>query len=183
MRKIIYQMMVTLDGYYSGPRGEIDWHVVDEEFQRYSIEFLQSIDTLMFGRKTFEMMESFWATEVGKAADPIIAGFMNEINKIVFSTSMNTVNWKNARLITENLAEAIVELKQSPGKDIAIFGSSIFSTSLVNLNLIDEYRIIVNPVFLGDGRSVLQGITTNKVLKLIESKSFTSGNVLLRYEA
>lgn len=183
MRKIIYQMMLTLDGYYSGPAGEIDWHVVDEEFQRYSIEFLQSIDTLMFGRKTFEMMESFWATEVGKAADPIVAGYMNEINKIVFSTSMNTVNWKNARLITENIAEAIVELKQSPGKDIAIFGSSIFVNSLANHQLIDEYRIIVNPVLLGEGKSIFQGVTNHKTLKLVETKRFKSGNVLLRYEA
>lgn len=183
MRRLIYQMMVTLDGFHSGPEGEIDWHVIDEEFQLFSRELLESIDTLLFGRSTFELMENFWATELGKAADPIVAGYMNNLNKIVFSTTINTVNWKNTRLIKENIVEEIIKLKQIPGKDLAILGSSNLATSLAVENLIDEYRIIVNPIILGKGKNIFQGITNKKELKLIAFRNFKTGNVLLRYAA
>lgn len=182
MRRIISQMMVTLDGYYSGPNGEINWHVVDEEHQLFSSQFLKSIDTILFGRTTYEMMENYWASDLGKVADPIVSNYMNSLNKIVISTALNTVNWNNTVLIKKNIKEEINKLKQASGKDIAILGSPTLATKLANEDLIDEYWIIVNPILLGKGKSIFHNIADKKEFHLIESKTFKSGNILHRYK-
>jgi len=181
MRKIFLFMVVSLDGYYEGPNGDISWHNVDEEFNEFAVQQTSEVDTLLFGRKTYEGMASYWPTEAAINDDPVIAGLMNSLPKIVISTTLDSAEWDNSRLVKENVAEEISKLKQQPGKEIAIFGSSDLAVSLAQMGLVDEYRIMVNPVILGDGKPLFKG--ADKLgLKLIKTRTFKSGNVLLYYE-
>ncbi len=182
MRKIILSNLVSLDGYFEGPNREIDWHNVDEEFNEYAIDFLNSVDTLLFGRVTYQLMASYWPTPTAIANDPIVAEKMNSLPKIVFSRTLEKVEWKNTRLVKEAIAEEISKLKQQPGKDSAIFGSSDLALTFIQHGLIDEYRIIVNPVVLGNGKPLFKGIKDRLNLKLLKTKVFRSGNVCLYYE-
>jgi len=179
MRKIIFQMMTTVDGYFEGPNKELDWHVLDDEFIQNAVDLLNSADTLLFGRVTYQMMAAYWPTAEVIAADPVIAERMNNLPKIVFSTTLKTVDWQNSRLVNGNSMEEIRKLKQQPGKNIVIFGSSDLAVSLTKAGLIDEYRIIVNPVVLGGGKTLLAGLDKRFPLKLVEARIFSSGTVLL----
>ena len=105
MRKVIVFMMTTLDGFFAGPNGEIDWHVVDEEFNEFANDQLNSVDVLLFGRVTYELMASYWPTASATTDDPIIADKMNTLPKIVFSGTLEKVEWHNTRLVKENIAE------------------------------------------------------------------------------
>jgi dihydrofolate reductase len=181
MRKVFLFNMVTLDGFFEGPNQDISWHHVDDEFNEFAIDQLHEIDTLLFGRVTYQGMASYWPTEFAISNDPVVAGLMNNLPKIVFSKTLEKADWNNSRLVKENAAEEVSKLKQQPGKDIAIFGSSDLAVTLAENHLIDEYRIIVNPVFLGSGTSLLKGIKERLNLKLLKAKTFKSGNVLLYY--
>jgi dihydrofolate reductase len=181
MRKLIFQNMITLDGYFEGPNHEIDWHNVDDEFNAMAIAFLDTVDTLLFGRVTYELMASYWPSEGARTDDPIVAGKMNSLRKVVVSRTLKSVDWENSTLLKGDVPEEVRKLKHQPGKDIAIFGSSDLARVLVQHNLIDEYRIMVNPVLLGAGRSLFDGLDCRQKLMLMESKSFRSGNVLLIY--
>ena len=110
MRKVILFMMVTLDGFFEGPNGEIDWHNVDQEFNKFAIEQLDSVDILLFGRKTYELMASYWPTPAAATDDPIVADKMNRLPKIVFSKTLSSVEWQNTRLVKENVAEEVAKL-------------------------------------------------------------------------
>jgi dihydrofolate reductase len=182
VRKVLIFMMVTLDGFFEGPNGEIDWHVVDDEFNEFAIDQLNSVDLLLFGRVTYEMMSSYWPTPVAVTDDPIVAGKMNQMSKIVFSKTLTRVNWENTRLVKDKIVEEIMKLKQEPGKDLIIFGSSDLAVTFIREGLIDEFRIMVNPVVLGKGHSLFEGLNEKNQLKLIKTKTFRSGNVLLYYE-
>ena len=179
MRKIIFQMMTTVDGYFEGPNKELDWHVLDDEFIQNAVDLLNSADTLLFGRVTYQMMAAYWPTAEAIAADPVIAERMNNLPKIVFSTTLKTVDWQNSRIVNGNSTEEIRQLKQQPGKNIIIFGSSDLAVSLTKAGLIDEYRIIVNPVVLGGGKTLLAGLDERFPLKLVAARTFSSGTVLL----
>ena len=124
MRKVLFFMLTSLDGFFVGPNHDISWHHVDEEFNDFAIQQLQEFDLLLFGRVTYQMMASYWPTEGAIHDDPIVAGKMNSIRKIVVSNTLSQVGWDNTRLVKENVIEEISTLKQQPGKDIAIFGSS-----------------------------------------------------------
>ena len=182
MRKLIFFMLTTLDGYYAGPNGEIDWHNVDDEFNEFAIDQLNSVDTLLFGRVTYEGMASYWPTPDAIANDPVVAGKMNQLQKIVFSKTLDKVVWENTRLIKANAPEEIAKLKEQPGKDLIIFGSSDLAVTLIPYGSIDEYRIMVNPIVLGNGKPVFKGIKDKLKLRLIKTKTFRSGNVLLFYQ-
>ncbi len=182
MRKIFLFMMVSLDGFFEGPNQDISWHNVDEEFNEFAINQLKEVDTLLFGRVTYQGMASYWTTEFAINNDPIVAGLMNSLPKIVFSKTLTAVEWNNSRLIKENIAEEISALKQQPGRDIAIFGSSDLTVALTQMGLVDEYRIMINPVVLGNGKSLFEGLQNKLDLKLLKTKLFKSGNVLHYYE-
>ncbi|TGM95235.1 dihydrofolate reductase family protein [Leptospira yasudae] len=182
MKKVILQQMISLDGYFEGPQRSIDWHVVDEEFNEYAVDFLNSVDTLLFGRVTYELMVGYWTTADALRDDPIVAAKMNELRKVVYSKTLKKADWNNTKLISSNLIEEIRALKNEPGKDVAIFGSSDLSVPLVEEGLIDELRIFVNPVLLGGGKPLLQGIHQRIKLKLTQTRTFRSGNVLLYYQ-
>ena len=174
-------MMTSIDGFFEGPNSEIDWHNVDDEFNKYAIDFLNTLDTLVFGRKTYELMASYWPTENAAKDDSIIAEKMNSLSKIVYSTTLEKIEWNKTKLIKANIADEIARQKLRQCRDLAIFGSSDLALALIPQGLIDEYRIIVNPVFLGKGKTLLSGLDTRLKLKLIFTKTFRSGNVLLCY--
>jgi dihydrofolate reductase len=182
MRKVFVFNMITIDGFFEGPNREIDWHNVDKEFNEFAEHQLNEVDTILFGRITYELMVNYWPTETAIKNDPVIAGKMNTIDKIVFSKTLDNPEWNNTRLITKNIAYEVLKLKRQPGKDIAIFGSSDLSATLMQLELIDEYRIMINPVILGKGRYLFKGINDRFNLKLLNIKTFRSGNVLLYYQ-
>jgi dihydrofolate reductase len=181
MRKVIFQMMISLDGYFEGPERDISWHNVDEEFNNYAIDLLNNVDTLLFGRITYQLMAEYWPSQEAITNDPIVAERMNSLAKITFSRTLDKVEWKNSRLVKGTIPEEIMKLKKQAGKDIALFGSSNLALTFIEHNLIDEFRIMVNPVVLGKGTPLFNGIKEKLPLKLIKSKTFDSGNVLLYY--
>jgi dihydrofolate reductase len=182
MRKVFLFMMVTLDGFFEGPDHEIDWHNVDEEFNEFAIDQLNEIGALLFGRVTYQGMASYWPTPFAKEDDPVVADKMNTIPKIVFSKTLDKVEWSNSRLVKENIAEEVSQLKQQQGRDLAIFGSANLAVSLLQMGLIDELRIMVNPVVLGNGKPLFTGLHDKVKLKLIRTRTFRSGNILLYYQ-
>jgi dihydrofolate reductase len=181
MRKLIVFMMTTLDGYFEGPDGGIDWHNVDDEFNDFAIEQIGAVDIMVFGRKTYELMAGYWPTPEAKANDPAVAELMNTFPKIVVSGTLQKADWHNTRLVKENVEYEIQKLKQENGKDLIIFGSSALTASLANLGLVDEFRVMVNPVLLGGGRALFHGIRSGVKLHLVNTRTFRSGNVLLYY--
>ena len=181
MRKVFLFNMTTLDGYFEGSNQDISWHNVDEEFNEFAIEQLNEVGTLLFGRVTYQGMASYWPTEFAISNDPEVAGLMNSLPKVVFSRTLDKAEWNNTKLVKENIVDAVSELKGQSGNDIAIFGSSDLAVTLAESGLIDEYRIIVNPVFLGGGTPLLKGIKEKLKLKLLNARIFKSGNVLLYY--
>jgi dihydrofolate reductase len=182
MRKVILFNMATLDGFFAGPNGEIDWHHVDEEFNDFAIRQLDTIGAIIFGRVTYLGMASYWPTPQGIQDDPIVAGKMNALPKIVFSHTLGKADWNNTRLVKGSVVEEITRLKQEPGKDLFIFGSADLTSTFIQNNLIDEYRIMVNPVVLGKGQPLFKGVKDRLELKLAEVRPFKSGNVLLYYQ-
>lgn len=181
MRKVFLFNLITLDGYFEGPNQDISWHNVDKEFGDFAIEQLKEIGTILFGRRTYQMMESFWPSDEALRTDPETAKFMNEIPKVVFSHTLETADWNNTTLVKTDAVQEIKNLKTLNGKDVAIFGSSDLAASLVESGVIDEYRLLVNPLFLGEGKPLLHGITNKLNLKLTNTRVFGNGNVLLTY--
>lgn len=183
MRTLYLFDMVTLDGFFEGPaKWEIGWHNVDAEFNEFSIDQLNATDLLLFGRVTYEGMASYWPTPAAMEDDPEVAAKMNSIPKIVFSRTLEKAGWNNTRLINSNVVEEVLKLKRQPGKDIALFGSSDLASTFIKHGLIDEYRIMVNPVVLGKGMPLFRGISDQFKLKLLKARTFESGNVLLCYQ-
>jgi dihydrofolate reductase len=182
MRKLFAFNMVTLDGFFEGPNQDISWHNVDDEFNQFAIEQTGTVDAILFGRRTYELMASYWPTDAAIKDDPTIAGLMNSLPKIVFSRTLQKAEWNNTRLIKDNIAEEILKLKGQPGKEIAVFGSADLLSTLIQLDLVDEHRIIVNPVVLGSGTPLFKNVKDRLNLKLTRSRTFDSGNVLLYYQ-
>ena len=120
MRKVLLSNLVTLDGFFAGPKGELDWHIVDEEFNQYAIDLLSKVDALLFGRVTYQLMADYWPAAATNPSTPKsdveIADKMNNLPKIVFSKTLQEVKWNNSRLVKENIAEEISKMKQQPGK-------------------------------------------------------------------
>jgi len=181
MRKLFLFMMISLDGFFEGPNHEIIWHNVDDEFNDFAISQLNDIDLILFGRKTYELMVNYWPTEDAKKDDPIVAELMNKPSKIVFSKTLKKVGWENTRILRDNAIEVVRQLKERSGKEIAIFGSSDLCVNLMEANLLDELRIMINPIMLGNGKKLFQGMISQLKIKLVKIRSFASGNVLLYY--
>ena len=185
MRKIVMFNLVSLDGFFAGADGNIDWHVVDEEFNQAAIEMIRSYDTILFGRITYQLFENYWPKaaldpKISKE-DKIIANKINKMRKIVFSKTLDKVTWKNSELVKGNIENEVKKIKKSPGRDIVIYGSGTIVQQLATAGLIDEYRIMVNPVVLGSGKPLFKDVSILN-LKLIDTRVFRSGNVLLNYQ-
>ena len=181
MRKLSSFLMTTLNGYDEGPNHELDWHNVNEEFNQFVLQQTGEADLLVFGRVTYEMMAAYWPTPEAIESDPAKAALMNSLPKMVVSRTLDRADWANTRLIRDEVTATLTELKRQPGKDPTILGSSNLTASLLRSSLVDELRILVNPVVLGSGRPVLE-TADRTCLKLLRSRRFSSGNVLLCYE-
>jgi len=180
MRKLIMWNMVTLDGFFEGPKPwDIDWHeyVWGEELERLSIEQMGSADTLLFGRVTYEGMAAYWPSATGVTAD-----IMNDIPKVVFSRTLEKTGWSNTRLVRDDAEAEVTRLKRQSGKDLFIFGSATLSSTLMQHGLIDEYRLGLNPIVLGGGGPLFKPSPHRLRMKLLEARPLKSGCVILRYE-
>jgi dihydrofolate reductase len=183
MRKLSCFNFITLNGFYAGLNGDISWHNHGDEGVAHSEESLKSGNMLLFGRVTYQLMVNFWTTEMARQTLPIVAEGMNSAEKIVFSRTLNKVEWNNSSLIKDNMVEEIKRLKESPGKDMTILGSGSIVTQFAEHGLIDIYELMVDPMALGDGSQLFKGLSHPLNLKLASSRVFKSGTLLLRYEA
>jgi dihydrofolate reductase len=183
MRKVIASPFTSLDGMMSGPHREIEWNepYFDEEMATYVNEQLEELDTLLFGRVTYQWFAQYWPNQ-GVKDDPAHAEKMNSIQKIVFSKTLEKAEWNNSRIVRDNIAEEIARLKEQPGANLSIDGSPTLIHSFSKLGLIDEYRIRVHPVVLGSGVPLFKDQSERMTLKLLEARPFRSGVVVLRYE-
>lgn len=184
MRKVIYSMMVSLDGFVEGPNRELDWPVIDEELHTFVNDQQNSVDTYLYGRRMYELMAGAWPTLAEDAAQPqYIRDFgriWNATPKLVFSSTLERVEW-NSTLVRENIADVITELKEQPGKDLEVGGANIAAT-LVRRGLIDEYRPFVHPVVLGSGTPMIPKLDQPLKLQLVETRRFGTGVVYVRYK-
>jgi dihydrofolate reductase len=179
MRKLIMWNMVTLDGFFEGAQPwDLDFHSVGwgEELQRFANEQVGAADLVLFGRLTYEGMAKHWPTAKGETANR-----MNGIQKVVFSRTLTSADWANTRLVSTDAADEVARLKQEPGKDILVFGSADLCASLTRAGLIDEYRLGVNPVVLGQGNPLFKPGTEQMKLRLLEARPLKTGCVLLFY--
>jgi dihydrofolate reductase len=181
MRNLIVFNLVTLDGYFAGQDGDISWHRVDDEFQALANEASNSGNTLLFGRVTYQLMAGYWPTPEAAKTDPVVAAGMNRSQKVVFSRTLAKADWNNTRLVTGDMIEEVGRLKQGPGKDLTVLGSGSIVAQLAQAGLIDEYQILLNPVVLGKGRTMFEGVKGPLSLKLSKKRAFKNGNVLLTY--
>jgi len=186
MRKIIVSMHISLDGFSEGLNGELDWFIIDEEGWKSVNELLNSADTLLLGRVTYQNFVNFWpaaAINPASTKDEIeFSHFADKAKKIVISKTLEKVEWKNSILIKDNIKEEILKLKQQPGKDMVIFGGAGIVSTFTKLGLIDEYRIYVNPIVLGKGKPLFKDLKDKHKLKMINTKAFNSGLVQLIYQ-
>jgi dihydrofolate reductase len=194
-RRIVVFDRVSADGYFAGPDGNLNWAVPDDALDRAAVEGGWQVDAMLFGRRTYDMFENFWPNVVKEgatASDPHASGrtsaaitamakWINDTTKLVFSRTRKEVTWKNSRLLGELDPRAVEDLKSESGKDIIMFGSGSIVSQLTEHGLIDEYRLIVNPVLLGSGRSLVRGLGKSTLLRLEEAKTYDSGNVMLTY--
>jgi len=182
MRKLIYSMGVSLDGFIAGPDGEIDWSAPDEELHRFHNQQMQEIGAHLCGRRLYEVM-SYWETAEGNPSLPQheleFARIWKAIPKIVFSKTLEKVEG-NARLVRDGVAEEVAKLKDEPGKDLAVGGAGLAS-ALVKSGLIDEYGLFVSPVALGGGTPYFPALDERINLELVETRTFGSRVVYLRY--
>lgn len=180
MRKVIAGINMTLDGYCDHTSA-----LADENVHNYFTEQLQTAGTLLYGRITYKLMEDYWPEVVkkptGNKAMDDFAVAIDSVPKIVFSRTLKTLNWKTASLATRTPEEEVAALKQQSGKDIFI-GSPSLIVTLTNHNLIDEYRICVHQVIAGQGLPLFKNLTDKKILKLIHTNPFPSGQVVLTYK-
>ncbi len=174
---------VTLDGYFCDARGSMEWAKQDDdpELAEFASAKSRGGGTLVFGRRTYEMMKSFWPTPQAARAFPRVAERMNQGAKVVFSRALEKADWANTRLIRGDLVEETRALKQEEGQGLAILGSGRIVAQLSLAGLIDEYQLVVNPVVLGAGRTLFEGAPGRQNLNLVESRVFKSGKVYLCY--
>lgn len=185
MRKLIVFNHVSLDGYFVDRNGDMSWakaHAQDAEWNAFVTENASGSGVLVFGRITYELMASFWPTPFAIENMPTVAAGMNNMPKIVFSRTLDQASWNNTTLVKGDLATEMRRLKQEPGENMVILGSGSIVAQLTPERLIDEYQIVVNPVVLGAGRTLFDGVKEKLSLKLSKTRTFGNGNVLLCYE-
>ena len=179
MGRLFSFMAISADGYHAAPDGGVAWQTFGPEFADYSVEQLDEVDTLVFGRTTFEELSAFWRSEQGAAFDPRIAQRMNSLRKLVVSTSLASVTWAGSDAAVVSV-DGLAQRLREPGGDAAVLGSSTLTAALLRARLVDELRLMVNPIVLGGGRKLFDGAGTVP-LELTRTRPFASGNVLLYY--
>jgi dihydrofolate reductase len=181
MRTLASFIFTSLDGFYEGPKGELDWSNVDREFNDFAVRQLDEADTLGFGRATYEHMAAHWPTEQAKANDPAITSRMNDKEKLVFSTTLTDASWSGTTVIGGEATEHMATIKAGTGKELLVMGSPHLTANLAQAGVLDELRIMVCPIVLGQGRSLFEDLKGRVSLTLLGVRQFDSGNLMLTY--
>ncbi len=181
MRTLASFIFTSLDGFYEGPNGELDWPVVDDEFRDIAVRQLDEADLLGFGRATYEHMAAYWPTEQAKANDPAIASRMNDKEKLVFSTTLTAATWTGTTVVRGEATEQIPTIKAASDKELLVIGSAHLTAKLAQAGILDELRVMVCPIVLGRGRSLFEDLRDRISLTLLRVRQLVSGNLLLTY--
>jgi dihydrofolate reductase len=178
---------ITLDGYFTDAKGDMSWAHAggdDPEWQAFVAGNASGGQgRLLFGRKTYEMMASFWPTPAARELMPEVAEGMNSMPKVVFSRTMARADWRNTRLVSTEPAHEVRRLKEEDGPDMVVLGSGTIVALLTEAGLVDEYQMVVCPVVLGAGRTMFDGVKSAPALSLKSSRPFKNGKVVLTYQA
>ncbi len=185
MRKVYLFMMVSLDGFFEGKGHDLGWHNVDGEFNDFANRQLRETGTVLLGRRTYQLFADFWpkAGRDPKMPEDVLetARLLDGMEKVVFSRKMEKADWTNTKLVRKGVENEIARLKRLPGRDIAILGSNNLCVSLMKAGLVDEFRLMLNPVAIGKGTPLFKGLRGKLRLGLVKTKVFKSGNVLMYY--
>ena len=185
MRKLVAFNHVSLDGYFVDAKGSMAWAKSDRhdpEWNAFVAENARGDGQLLFGRITYELMASYWPTPAADRHDPIVAERMNKLPKVVFSKTLDQASWTNTKLVKDDMVGEVRRMKGQPGEGMAILGSGRIVSQLAREGLIDEYQVVVNPVVLGGGRTMFDGVQQMLKLKLTQSRVFGNGNAFLSYQ-
>jgi len=184
MRKLRLQVQISVDGCIAGPNNEMDWLVWDDKYIKYVNEITESVDTILIGRKMVDGFIPYWTEVMNKPDDPMnaIGKKMIEIPKVVFTKTLTKSEWVNTVIATGDLKDEITTLKNQNGRDIVVYGGVSFDSSLIKEKLVDKFYLFVNPIAIGNGRTIFKDLKEIQKLTLIESKVFDCGLVLLHYE-
>ena len=183
MRKLTVFNAISLDGYFTDAKGDMSWaHKQDAEWKAFAADNASGGGALVFGRITYEMMAAFWPTPAAFEANAVVAEKMNNLPKIVFSTTLEKSMWNNTTLVKGDIAAEMRRLKNDAGPDMVILGSGTIVTQLAEARLIDGYQVVLNPIVLGSGRTMFDGVHDRQGLRLTQTRPFSNGNVVLSYE-
>jgi dihydrofolate reductase len=194
MRNVILAMMVSADGMTARSDGDLSWFLTDEAFEAEMLGLLRSVDAMLFGRVSYELLAGYWPTAGTQSSGEAPGGFttkereiefarlMNSIPKVVFSRTLGRAEWGPATLIRGNIAGEMAAMKKQPGRDLVLFAGANLASQFMNLDLVDEYRLLVHPIVLGTGIPLFKDVAAERALRLAEARTFPSGVVVLRYE-
>ena len=183
MRKLMVFNSMSLDGFIADANGDMSWaHKQDEEWNSFVAGNARGDGVLVLGRSTYDMMAGYWPTPMAAQNSPVVAKRMNELQKMVFSRTMLEASWQNTTLVKGELACEMKRLKEQPGAGLVILGSASIVAQLSDARLIDEYQIAMNPIVLGGGKSMFDGVREKLPLKLTRWRSFQNGNLFLTYQ-
>jgi len=181
MRTVASFIFTSLDGFYEGQNGEIDWPAIDAEFSKFAADQLDEFDAIGFGRATYDHMAAYWPTEQAEVNDPAITSRMNEKTKFVFSRSATRASWSGSVVVHGEATELLPTIEAGSDKDLLILGSAELTAELAQAGLLDELRIMICPVLLGQGRSLFEGLRGRVSLTLLGVRQLGSGNLVLTY--
>ncbi len=185
MRTVSVFNQISLDGYVADAKGDMSWaHLArpDPEWSAFVTGNASGEGVLLFGRVTYDLMAGYWPTPAAARNDPVVAEHMNARPKVVFSRTLRRAAWRNTRVVSGDLVEAVQRMKREPGPDMVILGSASIVSQLASAGLVDGYQAVVIPVALGAGRTMFEGMRRKLILRLTGSRAFANGNVVLSYE-
>ncbi len=181
MRTLASFIITSLDGFYEGPNGELDWSIVDEEFDEFAVRQLDDAEMLGFGRVTYEHMAAYWPTAQAEANDPAVTSRMNDKEKLVFSTTLTDASWSRTTVVRGEATEHVPSIRAGTGGELLVIGSAHLTANLAQAGILDELRVMVCPIVLGQGRSLFEDLARRVSLTLLGVRQFESGNLVLTY--
>ncbi|SEI53786.1 Dihydrofolate reductase [Dyadobacter sp. SG02] len=185
MRKLVLFAHMSLDGFAGDVNGGLNFLTYDGELQNYAAELVKTVGAPVYGKTTYQLMAGYWPTVLNNPGEDKHslehAQWVQDIPKVVFSTTLDSADWNNTTLIKDNVVEEVNKLKQQPGKDLVIFGSPGLAKSFMKLGLIDEYKLTVHPIILGNGISLFDTSINTSKLKLLDAKTLNSGVITAHY--
>ncbi|MEO5815982.1 MAG: dihydrofolate reductase family protein [Gemmatimonadaceae bacterium] len=187
MRRVSVFNQISLDGYFTDDKGGMSWAhegSEDPEFKEFVAGNARGGEsTLVFGRITYQLMESFWPTPQAIEQMPVVAEGMNRRRKVVFSKTLDTATWQNTTLVKTDPVDAVKKMKQESGEDMVIMGSGTIISQLADAGLIDAYQFVLSPLALGKGRTMFEGVTKRLDMKQVSERAFKNGKIVLGYES